>query len=262
MSEFEEVISYVQERSEKLSSLGMAGLLIDIRKKYDSLSDTEFCDIVAEVIKLKSSEKFMINTYKKFHKKMIKLIGDDKVEQMEQYIMQKYSFFSGEEILYKCRASITFLKKHGPFIRDDKIKVGPGRIYVTNSRIIAHGNLSTGSIGMFLVAGWLGYAAAGTKMASKFEKQQKSMSSEERGCFGYQFPISNLHDLRVRGNQIVYNVTQDKEVITITISPYLKEDINTLSEILRTKEIKYCTHCKTAILNQDQKFCVECGKEL
>ena len=91
------------------------------------LPDKEFYDLIGEIIHF-NQQYFMNKIYPKFYKNISRLFNSNQMYEMEQYILEKFSFYTGEKLI-DCFKGKTVQK-------DTQVA---GRVYLTNYRIIAHG---------------------------------------------------------------------------------------------------------------------------
>jgi len=193
MSDSNQILNIIKEELQKPkpNSSKILNTLLDLRSKaeFQQLSDSEFFNIVGETFNL-NPEFFMKELYKSFRKKMGKLIGDEKLKEMEKYILEKYYLHEGEQI---------FLEFNGNFVQNKKmtqpIFLDSASIFITNDRIIAQGKL----------------------------KGPYTKYSSELAFYGYVFPIKNIYKLRKVRNNIRYRVRMDKSSSEINLKIALGE---------------------------------------
>ena len=231
--------------------------LNDLRTKeeYQSLTDSEFYDIVGETFKL-NPEFFMKYIYGNQ-----KLYKDVNEQEMEKYIIEKFCLYEGEQILHECNGEIKELNPSLKFAVGTPVKVlVHGRIYVTNYRIIVNGKLSARGGRLYggggLLLGLLDLASAGVTGGSKRDKSKTGIiegsTSQEIPCYGYQFKTNNHVELKKKSNGLLYSVIVDKvenlnnisslkqvkalvqakRQVRITLPYTKKEEINNLFKIL------------------------------
>jgi len=178
--------------------------LTDLRSKeeYQSLSDSEFYDIVGETFKL-NPEFFMKSIYEEMlilQTRGRKLYENINNMEMEKYIIEKFCLYEGEQILFECSGKIKRINPEMESVmkltkmnrRRTKASVD-GRIYVTNYRIIAHGKLSvSGGRSDLLWNDWLVLLlpfSGRSKRAMGKEGIITTSTHQDLPCYGYQFPI-------------------------------------------------------------------------
>ena len=181
--------------------------------------DIEYYTFVANIFQLDPGF-FIESLYILFRKKLGKLYGDQKIKEMEKYILEKFCLHEGEEILYERDGSIQEL-----FPKSYKIEVLDGTIYVTARRIIAQGRLRTARMsysGPFTVA--LGIAAGspatrtrgGKRRDIKPKEAKESLINatilQELPCYGYVFPIKKLFNLNHSKRLITYEIIHDSRL--------------------------------------------------
>ena len=139
MSESSQILDILKEELQrpKPVSSKILNTLLDLRRKaeFQQLSDSDFFNIVGETFKIKP-EFFMKKLYKSFRNKMGKLIGDEKLKEMERYILEKYYLTEGEQILLEFNGNITQNRK-----MTEPIFLNSASIFITNARMIAQGKL-------------------------------------------------------------------------------------------------------------------------
>jgi len=175
----------------------------------NSLSNFEFFDRIGETYQL-NPKFFMLSIYPKIRLKLSKIYGDEGMRVMNKYILEKSCLDEGEQIIYELNGTIRqkFLKKY-------TIKVLHGTIYVTNSRIIAHGKFE------FRLYQSAGAVIFGTTKSPK--KAKIAYISRSGPCYGYPFPIKNLHGLR--HYELSYSVKHYNKIVSrITIIASKKEE--------------------------------------
>ncbi len=73
----------------------------------------------------------------------------------------------------------------------------PGTIYITNERIIAHGSLAVQPHESFWEDPLMIFL-------EKFGRKVRKYYIQSGPCYGYSFPINDLHDLQKERNKIIY----------------------------------------------------------
>lgn len=264
MGEYEQAIAYVEEKinriiEKKIFLSTIADVLRDVHKKYKSLSDIEFFEVVARTFLLISPDKFMNEVYTPFFKKAIDFIGYHKIDEMVLYIMQKYSFYTGEFVIYD------FIGKLEYYVKGDMhpwMRVSQAHIYITNYRILAHGVYKMLA---YAYRGGLMWSLIATgiirnKERKVFEKLQKLAHLEEKPCFGYQFPLSS--DVYKTKSSIKYEIEPEgTKGFEVKIMPSKKPEIENIVKAIQVYFIyKNCPACGFAN-KEESKFCRKCGKK-
>ena len=180
--------------------------------EFQHFSDTDVFEIVGETSKL-NPQFFMKHLYKNFRKKMGKIIGTEKLKEMEKYILEKYYLHEGEHIFIECSGDIGQNKKMAqPLILNSV------NIFITNDRIIAQGKLFKGNY-------------------SKY--------SSELAFYGYIFPIKRIFRLRRVRNNIRYRVILDNSSSEINLKisrrysqEIVEELINKIFEVLNKEVVE------------------------
>lgn len=153
----------------KPSGVEIRGSLYALQAE-NSLSNFEFFDVIGEIYQRKPVF-FMLSIYPKIRHKFGKVFGNEGLQVMDKYILEKFCLKKGEQIIHEFKGTI---KKKIP--QKYMAKVVNGTIYVTNRRIIAQGSL------VFESHQSTGEAKFGYIFGSK-------------PCYGYLFPIKNLYKL-------------------------------------------------------------------
>ncbi len=225
--------------------------LFDLRtnKKIPQPSDTEFFDIVGETFKL-APDFFMKDLYQTFMVKIGKIIGAEKRQEMEKYIIEKYCLAEGEQILYLCKGNVklTEMLEQKPSGKTQGglfgiiIKVSSGDVFLTNHRLITHGffKVKGGESQKWFI--WTNSLWVFTGGAKRKERKEEIFESTP---FGYQFPIKNHWGLsKIKLLHIVaYNIHIKNRICLLTIKPLDKkkreEDLNSIFNLLRkdTEEV-------------------------
>jgi hypothetical protein len=94
-------------RKERPNSKSILKSLYDLRTKEKSqqLSDSEFYNVVGETFKL-NPDFFMNELYQTFRNKIVKIIGVKNLMDMEEYIIEKFTLYEEEQILYECKGNL------------------------------------------------------------------------------------------------------------------------------------------------------------
>jgi hypothetical protein len=185
-----------------------------ILQATNSLSNFEFFDIIGQTFRM-SPKFFMLSIYPNIRSKFRKIYGDEGMQVMNKNILEKFCLDEGEQIIYELNGTIG---KKVP--KKYTIKVLHGTIYVTNYRIVVHGKL------VFELE-------VDTGGSFKNPKEAKiAYISNSTPCYGYSFPIKNLHGLinpsAFNNYNLSYSVKQDENLYSddcrITIDASKKEE--------------------------------------
>ena len=170
----------------------------------NSLSDFEFFDVIGNIYQ-RAPVFFMSKFFNRMRHKISKFrknFGNEGLQVMDKYILEKFGLEKEEKILFEFKGKISIRKP-----KKYKFKVFKGPIYVTNHRIIAHGQ------GMFEIDQNIGMA---------FKRPMKAFAahlSEFQPCYGYSFPIKNLYNLiplRESKNRMLKYLILEKRKVRIT----------------------------------------------
>ncbi len=211
--------------------------LSDLRVKddYQSLSDSEFYDIVGECLKL-NSKFFMNSIYKDLRKIAKRQFGVKGRRFMEKNILERFCLYEGEQILYECEGKVQQTRK------GKGVKIY-GTLFVTNERIIAQGKI--GDTGHTTGSGSIFDLLLVPSAISKSRKIRKTKDivversvTQELPYYGYQFPYQNHFKLTIKPRKIKYKMTQDNLPYDLLVYSYSfkdKEQLDYLIEILSKK---------------------------
>jgi len=201
--------------------------------QLEANSDTDYYDIVGEIFSF-NPRYYMTSLYPKF-----------KSLEMTRYLVEKFSLYENERIIYEFPGKI----KQSIFtgINPVVIRVKGGVIYVTNLRIIAQGKLTVGG-GLRASQSTLGKAIS-LQMAKKAQdKAKKGFLNEslfqELPCYGYQIKGRNHFELKKKNKAVKYlalsNIhygTRSRTFYEIKITPP-KSQVGELYELLR-KDVEH-----------------------
>ena len=192
---------------------------------YDlQLYDFEFLNSIGETFKL-NPLFFMKELYTKIWKKMGKLLGEGGRIRAERYIVENYSLYGGEQILYKCEGTI---KKKRPLKKPNtKISVSMGVLFITNQRIIAQGKLAVEELVQTRTITPMIGGTSESEKDKEYRTADDYLSEASELCFGYVFPIKQLTNLRKSGRKLSYNLVDGLTTLTVK-----KEQLDKLYDIL------------------------------
>jgi hypothetical protein len=188
-------------------------LLWDLRRKeeFQHISDSEFYKVVGEVFNLKP-DFYMSSLYKPFRIKLRKIIGSEKVKEMEKFLVEKYNLDEGEQILSVFDGSLI---QNAKMLKP--IFIESATFFFTSNRIFAQG-----------------------KLKGPFHRY-----SSEIGIYGYIIPTRKIFRLRRVRNNIRYRIMLGDRQSEVSIKVSLGESeakreelINSLLEILNKEVIQ------------------------
>jgi hypothetical protein len=221
-------------------------LFNSLKAQQLDISGPEFYDIVGETFKL-NPKFFMKYLYEDIRKEVSKVYSDEKMQEMERYIIKKFFLYDGEQILYEYDGVNISQEIKGKY----KLKIRSAIIYITNYRIIAQGKLKKevhsgvgadgtgiGIIDIFILIGYS--AKAAVKSSAHRKELEKSINESWEGdlpTYGFPFPIYPSLNLKKTYKYIRYNVQKEGINCQIKISPSSYKTRTNLNEILKAFQI-------------------------
>ncbi|MHA1987584.1 MAG: hypothetical protein ACW98D_13175 [Promethearchaeota archaeon] len=203
------------------------GIEISPKDEWCYVSESEFLNIVGDIFN-KNPEFYMKYLYRRIRKRVRKLCGIEKLNELEKQIIKKFCLYPGEQILLEFNGAIQF--SENPKLRSRGTSIGLTRVgatlYITNNRIIAQGMIK--ARGGSTSTGW-----SSCKRIIDTSRQEK--------CYEYVFPSKNISKLKRKNitGAVNYNIEnygglhKYKNInIRVSKSPTQQEDINKLMEIL------------------------------
>jgi len=234
-----------------------------IHSDTQDFSDQEFFDLVGEAFILKPESFIKYNLPTRifpYHK------DRELRNRMARYIIEKHSLYEGEKILHEYDADIKMIDKEIKLLRNPLfITLKEGHIYVTNNRIIAHGNLEVkggqvGGAGGFnileLILDGIVYASTGGAKRDALKNGMLGTSTtQELPCYGYEFPIKHVKLAPSRGRykenpkkMIAYFVKSSEKTYAVTIKRRNKTDfLDGLYQLISNEEVVQTEVVKTNI---------------
>ncbi|MFX1258265.1 MAG: hypothetical protein ACFFAN_10420 [Promethearchaeota archaeon] len=179
---------------------------------HDDTLRKEIYDIIGEIL-IENPEFFMKDLYFPLYKKIEKLLLSKEKEEMEKKILKKFCFYKGERFITFSKGRII---KKGFF--DFRVE---GRFYLTNLRLIAHGKLPSiwaefGAAmpitdgGFFLFILLSPFILTGSYFSKKKKKKALSKVSG-KPCFGFQFPLLRIHQIKRKEREIKFTIKFEHE---------------------------------------------------
>lgn len=130
---------------------------------------------------------------------MGKLIGDEKLKEMEKFILEKYYLHEGEKILFELNGNLIQNRK-----MTEPIFINSASIFFTNDRMIAQG-----------------------KLKGPYNKYIPNIA-----FYGYEIPIKNNFRLRRVRNNIRYRVMVDEKQSEVNLKIALGESQANREELI------------------------------
>lgn len=201
--------------------------------------NTEYYNLVTNVFQ-QDPKFFMESIYLLFRKKLSSLFGDQKIKEMEIYILENFCLHEGEEILFEGDGSFQEV-----FPDSYKIEILDGTINITDRRIIAQGRLRTARMvsGGDLTLSILGGGAVRGRRDIKPKNAKGSLINasidQELPCYGYEFPIAYLFDVQHSKHLITYKIIQECRLYKYKLSfssSVSRDSIDKLLSVLKSNE--------------------------
>ncbi len=251
------VVSLVETRKELMNLIKqgenkeiikiLKEIYVSIKKSKAKLTFHQFCDLTGEVYN-KNPSFFMEKCYNSFYSKIGYKIDPIQMMELEESILKKYCFISGEKLLTSFKGRLT-----------SNYANADGRIYLTNRRIITEGEIEINST-FFISQGIpiidipiIMFLSIGELISRKMRKGKKDKVDElmdqilptKKKCFGYQFPIKNSDDIFKSKNKIEYYVNfvymkkgkKKSLVLIISITPLRENKESTRDFKLRKEKV-------------------------
>jgi hypothetical protein len=226
MSEINQLYNIIKQELEKPNP-SYKNIISDLLNVPAEYFNFEFYNLVGNIFQLDPGF-FMESIYPLLRKKLSKLYEEQKLKEMEKYILEKFCLHEGEEILYERDGSIQEI-----FPKSYKIEVLDGIIYVTAHRIIAQGRLrtarmsSSGPLDLLLIPIAIASVTPDTgggrgrrDIKPKYAKEGLINASvhQELPCYGYVFPIKKLFNLHNHKRLITYDIIHDSRLFKYKLS--------------------------------------------
>lgn len=167
-----------------------------------SIPKFEFFDTIGLILQ-ERSQFFMLSIYSELGNRLSVIYGAEGMREMDKYLLEKYCFSQGEQIIYELNGRISQLS-------DDFIGRVKGTIYITNSGIIAHGKFNSYPL----------KGGSGSLVPSTFQRRTWGLSPKGKQDFlirslaqyGYTFPTVNLHGLKMSNRKLSYSSSNNDRI--------------------------------------------------
>ena len=222
-------------------------IYISIKKSKSKLTFHQYYNLIGEIFN-KDPSFFMEKCYNRFYSKIGYIMEPKHLLEMEESILNKFCLISGEKLLTSFRGRLT-----------SNYANADGRIYLTNHRIIAEGELEINST-FFIAQGIpiidipiIMILSIGELFSRKMRKGKKDKVDDlmdqilpiKKKCFGYQFPIKNSDDIITSKNKIEYYVEfvyrkkgkKKSLVLVISVTPLKEKNENSRDYKLRKEKV-------------------------
>jgi hypothetical protein len=239
------------------SGARIVGYLSDLRTKpeFNSLSDKEYYYLVGETFK--SDPVFFMGSIYGSGVLRRRLYENVNEREMEKYILEKFSLYEGEQILFEDSGKIILEGGGG-------VNSVHGTIYVTNFRIIAQGKLSTKKGLELGMSDTIDLFTGGRAKRKSRKVFIEGSLSQELPCYGYKIKTRNHSGLQKKSDCIKFNtnVVEDissvsrsqqfkgNRIVKIYLTDPIEEKINKLFELLR-KDTNQIINTIRELLNMD-----------
>jgi len=204
-------------------------ILNNIKKELEKAPST---------ISKENPEYYMKKLYGDVRKRILKLYGEEKLNEMEKYIIEKYCLYDGEQLLDVFYGNVRQIPKK----KSQEVNI-LGRFYITNNRIISQGEL----FGMPYTGLYLPFLGqTGIVSAKKRERKERPIKNkiassiqQEIPCYGYNISYKNLFNLKKKKN-LEYQLKRENKTIVIKIrlpKENRAEHLDILYDILNKEQI-------------------------
>ena len=230
----------------------------------DQVTNTSFYKILGQKLR-NNTMLFMHKIYPKIRKKFIKIVDFDKFLEIEKKIMKEISFLEGEYFIYEFKGQITQKIENNT----SKLVMNDANIYFTNKRMIVQSN----SFEVHTTDTNVHNRTTDDYLKKYFLSMFLNRNLyHSRPCFGYEYPILQLHDIRKTRTHVEFTFYEatTRTRMDCELAPQslliLKEiekkliDLNN-DEIPIDKKKIPCPHCGRNIKFKHQ-FCKHCGNEV
>jgi len=146
----------------------------------------------------------MASIYPGMRSRLSIIYGDEGMRVMDKYIMEKFCFNQGEQIIYELNGRIIRFTTNSV----SRVK---GTLYVTNSGIIAHGKFNSHTPYKY---------GSGSLVPSIFQRRAWGFSPKGKQDFkihslaqyGYKFPTGDLHGLKMDNRALSYSSSNNDRI--------------------------------------------------
>ncbi len=230
----------------------------------DQVTNTSFYNVLGHKLRDKPMV-FMHKIYPKIRKRFKKLLDIYDFMKLEKKIMKEISFFEGEHFIYEFKGQLTQKIENNT----SKLVLNDANIYFTNKRMIVQSN----SFEVHTTNTNVHNRTTDDYLKKYFLSMFLNRNIyNSRPCFGYQYPILQLYDIRKTRTHVeftFYEATTRKRM-DCEIAPQslllLKEIEKKLID-LNNDEIPFdekkvpCPQCGRDIKLKNE-FCKHCGNEI
>jgi len=233
----DQILNNIKKELEKAPSTISKENILSFLFHEQLVSYSEFYNIVGETFKF-NPEYYMKKLYGDVRKRILKLYGEEKLNEMEKYIIEKYCLYDGEQLLDVFYGNVRQIPKK----KSQEVNI-LGRFYITNNRIISQGEL----FGMPYTGLYLPFLGqTGIVSAKKRERKERPIKNkiassiqQEIPCYGYNISYKNLFNLKKKKN-LEYQLKKENKTIVIKIrlpKENRAEHLDILYDILNKEQI-------------------------
>lgn len=172
---------------------------------YDTNLRKKIYDLIGEMLN-ENPEYFMKDLYIRFYRKCVykrrKPLTPQEISEMEEYILRKFCFYRGEQLITSSFGSLAI----GIYRID-------GTFYVTNRRMIANGIIYNTMIGgmtdgppniIDLVLILVNFYGVIRGLSTPWKKRIMKKFNEIKPCFGFEFPYIGIHHIQRKKKKIKF----------------------------------------------------------
>ena len=218
------------------------------KMEVDEIANSHFYNLIAWTLSI-NPRYFMRKIYPKLRYKLDKILDFRDMKDLEKHILKKFSFLKDETFLFEFKGELTQkIEKTG-----SKIVLKDANIYFTDYRMIIHSN----GINIVSAESEVRSHFKNDYLRRYYENMILSRNLEhKRPCFGYEFPILELYDIKRTRTSVTYTFHQGGKKQFCEIVPKYPFTLKGIEKVLSTLN-------NDNIMLKNRKIpCISCGKNI
>ncbi len=253
---------YIIRRSKRkiLSTFQKLKNNMDRKKNYEHFPLSLFSNLIAYAFK-KNPSYFMTEIYSSLRFFLESNFSSNSLRDIEKYILKNACFYSDEKFVFEFEGRfVARIEKSGSNLIFDH-----SNIYVTNQRIIVHSNrIKVGLIDTGLIS--YGSDSFFLKYYKKMIMTQNYKKKKKKTCYGHEFPLYDLHDIRNNAFRVSYHYFDNGKRKDCELIPKQNHLASSIAEVLQKLNKNppligmirsYCEKCG-ALVKIDSEVCENC----